>query len=270
MVSQDSLMFVPGVALSKPYRMGYSVPNPLEWNGMRADIQFVPGNVPADEAEGKVFVVIDALRATTTVIEALSNGCTEVIPVVSVDDAFDLAKKSPGKATLIGGERGGVKVDGFDLGNSPREYTRDVVWGKRVVLTTTDGTKAFHWVAASEHVLVGAFTNAHAVVQRCIALGADPVMVPACKRGKFSLEDAVCGGMMIDLLEKRGVDLTDGARAASILYRSFDGDLLEMARISEHGRTLIRLGFEEDLSFCVQTNISLLVPVFRNGSVRLE
>lgn len=250
--------------------MGYIVPNPLDGDDMRADIRFVHGNVPAEEAEGKVFVVIDALRATITIIEALSNGCTQVIPVVTVDEAFDLAKKFPRKDTLIGGDRGGVKVDGFDLGNSPREYTRDVVWGKKVILTTTDGTRAFHWVTASEHILVGAFANAYAVVQRCIALGADPVMVPAGKRGKFSLEDAVCGGMMIDLLEKRGVELTDGARAASILYKAFRDDLLEMARISEHGRTLTRLGFEEDLSFCVRTNVSSLVPVFRDGCITVD
>jgi len=237
---------------------------------MRADIQFIPRDVPVKKAEEKVFVVIDVLRATTTIVEALSNGCTEVIPAVTVNEAFDLAKKLPREDTLIGGERGGLKVDGFDLGNSPREYTRDVVSGKRVILTTTDGTKALHWVAACEHVLVSAFTNAHAVVQRCMALGADPVMVPAGKRGKFSLEDVVCGGMMIDLLEKRGTDLTDAARAAGILYRAFAGDLLEMARISEHGRTLIRLGFEEDLGFCVQTNISLLVPVFSKGSITLD
>jgi 2-phosphosulfolactate phosphatase len=249
--------------------MGYSVPNPLE-DGMRADIHLIPGNVPAKEVEGKVFVVIDALRATTTIVEALSNGCAEVIPVVTVEEAFHLATKSRREDTLIGGERGGVKVEGFDLGNSPREYTRGVVSGKRIILTTTDGTKAFHWVAASEHVLVGAFTNVHAVVQRCMALEADPVMVPAGKKGKFSLEDTVCAGMMIDLLRKRGIDVTDAARAASIVYKAFDGHLVEMARISEHGRTLIRLGFEEDLGFCVQTNVSSLVPVFRDGSITLH
>ena len=237
---------------------------------MRADVQFLPRKVSAKRAGGKVFVVIDALRATTTIIEALSNGCAEVIPVVTVDEAFDLAKKSSREDTLIGGERGGFKVDGFDLGNSPREYRREIVLGKKVILTTTDGTKAFHWVGACEHVLVGAFTNARAVVQRCIALGADPVMVPAGKKGKFSLEDTVCGGMMIDLLEKMGVGLTDAARAAGTLYKAFHNDLLEMARISEHGQNLIQRGFEEDLGFCVQTNVSSLVPVFREGSVSLD
>ncbi|MCK5552949.1 MAG: 2-phosphosulfolactate phosphatase, partial [Deltaproteobacteria bacterium] len=199
---------------------------------MLADVQFLPRKMPAKRTGGKVFVVIDALRATTTIIEALSNGCTEVIPVVTVDEAVDLAKKSSREDTLIGGERGGFKVDGFDLGNSPREYRREAVSGKKVILTTTDGTKAFHWIATREHVLVGAFTNAHAVVQRCMALEADPVMIPAGKRGRFSLEDVVCGGMMIDLLAKRGVELTDAARAAGILYNAFDDDLLEMARIS--------------------------------------
>ncbi len=250
--------------------MGYIVFILLQGKDMRADIQCIPLNVPAKKAEGKVFVVIDVLRATTTIIEALSNGCTEVIPVATVDEALKQAKKSAQEETLIGGERGGLKVDGFDLGNSPREYTRDVVSGKRVILTTTDGTKAFQRVAGCEFVLVGGFTNAHAVVQRCIAFKADLVIVPAGLRGVFSLEDVVCGGMMIDLLEKKGVALTDGARAACILYKAFNRDLLEMARTSEHGRELIQLGFEEDLAFCLQTSVSSSVPVFRKGSITLD
>jgi 2-phosphosulfolactate phosphatase len=137
-------------------------------------------------------------------------------------------------------------------------------------LTTTNGTKALRSVAACENVLVAGFTNAHAVVQRCLALKADPVMVPAGGKGKFSLEDVVCGGMMMDLLEREGVALTDAARAACILYRTFAHDLLEMARNSEHGRELIRVGLEDDLALCVQTNVSSSVPVFRDGSIRVD
>jgi 2-phosphosulfolactate phosphatase len=234
--------------------MGYIVGNPLEGEGMRADIELIPRDVPNRKGEGKVFVVIDVLRATTTIIEALSNGCTDVT----------------GEETLIGGERGGLKVDGFDLGNAPREYSRDVVSGKRVILTTTNGTRALQSVAGCELVFVAGFTNAHAVVQRCIALKADPVIIPAGREGKFSLEDVVCGGMMMDLLKREGVVLTDGARASCILYKAFAHDLLEMARNSEHGRELIRLGLEEDLAFCVQTNVSVLVPVFREGSLTVD
>lgn len=250
--------------------MGYVVFIPLEGEDMRADIQFIPRNVAANKAEGKLFVVIDVLRTTTTIIEAISNGCTEMIPVGTVEEAFDLAKRFPRTDTLIGGERDGLKVDGFNLGNSPREYSRDIVAGKRVILTTTNGTKALQWVAGCEKVLVGGFTNAHAVVQRCRAFKADPVIVPAGLRGNFSLEDVVCGGMMITLLEKNGIGLTDGARAARMLYKAFSHDLQEMARISEHGRELIQLGLEEDLAFCVQTNISSSVPVFRKGSITLD
>lgn len=237
---------------------------------MRADIQFIPLDVQAKKAEGKVFVVIDVLRAMTTIIEALSNGCTEVIPVVTVDEAFDLAKRLSRKDTLIGGEWGGLKVKGFDLGNSPREYTQDLVSGKRVILTTTNGTKALQSVAGCEHILVAGFTNVQAVVQRCIALKADPVVVTAGRKGRFSLEDVVCGGMMMDLLGKESVALTDGARASRILYKAFDHDLLEMARTCDHGRELIRLGLGEDLAFCVQTNVSSSVPVFKKGSITLD
>jgi 2-phosphosulfolactate phosphatase len=229
----------------------------------------MPQDIPDRKGEGKVFVVIDVLRATTTIIEALSNGCTDLIPVVTVDEAFDLAKRFPKEGTLIGGERGGLKVKGFDLGNSPREYTRDVVFGKRVILTTTNGTKALRSVANCENVLVAGFTNARAVVQRCLALKADPVMIPAGGKGKFSLEDVVCGGMMMDLLERAGVTLTDAAQASCILYKAFADDLLEMAKNSEHGRELIRVRLEEDLAFCVQTDVSSSVPVFRDGSIRL-
>ncbi len=237
---------------------------------MRADIQLLPRRVQAMKAEGKVFVVIDVLRAATTIIEALSNGCTDVIPVVTVDEAFDLAKRLPGNDILIGGERGGLKVDGFDVGNSPREYTRDLVSGKRVILTTTNGTKALQSVARYEHILVAGFTNVQAVVQRCMVLKADPVMVPAGKKGGFSLEDVVCGGMMLDLLGKEGVALTDSAGASRILYKAFEGDLLGMVRSCEHGRELIRLGFEEDLAFCVQTNVSSSAPVFKKGFITLD
>lgn len=236
---------------------------------MRADIELMPQNVPIRKDEGKIFVVIDVLRATTTIIEALSNGCTEVIPVVTVDEAFGLAKRFPREEALIGGERGGLKVKGFDLGNSPREYTRDVVFGKRVILTTTNGTKALRSVAICENVLVAGFTNFRAVVQRCLALKADPVMIPSGGKGKFSLEDVVCGGMMMDLLEREGVTLTDAAQASCILYKAFADDLLEMAKNSEHGRELIRVRLEEDLAFCVQTDVSSSVPVFRDGSIRL-
>ena len=237
---------------------------------MRADIELMPQDIPDRKGEGKVFVVIDVLRATTTIIEALSNGCTDVIPVVTVDEAFNLAKRFPKEGTLIGGERGGLKVKGFDLGNSPREYTRDVVSGKRVILTTTNGTKALRSVRACENVLIAGFTNAHAAVQRCLALKADPVMVPAGGKGKFSLEDVVCGGMMMDLLEREGVALTDAARAACILYRTFANDLLAMATNSEHGKELIRVGLEEDITLCVQTNVASSVPVFRDGSIRVD
>jgi 2-phosphosulfolactate phosphatase len=156
------------------------------------------------------------------------------------------------------------------LGNSPREYTRDVVSGKRVILTTTNGTKALRSVAACENVLIAGFTNADAVVQRCFALKADPVMIPAGGEGKFSLEDVVCGGMMMDLLEREGVALKDAARAACILYQAFANDLLAMATNSEHGRELIRVGLEADLALCVQTNVSSSVPVFKDGSIRVD
>ncbi len=237
---------------------------------MKIEIQLIP-SPPGDQTlSKKVVVVMDVLRATSVMVHALSQGALEIVPVATVEEAFQKAGTFPEGTTLLGGERNSRKIEGFDLGNSPREYISEKVSGKRLILTTTNGTRAFHFVSSGEKVLVGSFLNIGAVARRCLDLDKDLLLFPSGDGGNFSLEDTVCGGMLIDQIasEREGVELTDASRAARLLYQRFKGNLLEALYLSCHGKDLVAKGFEADLSFCVQPDIIGIVPMFQNGLIR--
>jgi 2-phosphosulfolactate phosphatase len=240
---------------------------------MHIDIQFVPSPPTLGILSNKTIVVIDVLRATSVIVHALSQGAAEIIPVTTVEEASHLVKTFPKGSTLLGGERESQRIQGFDFGNSPKEYTAERVKGKRVILTTTNGTKAFHSVAGAEDVLVGSFLNIRATVQRCLDLGRDILFFPSGDEGRFSLEDVVCGGMLIDLIAKKSdthIDLTDASSSACIVYQRFEGSLVGALHLSNHGKDLMALGLGEDLFYCAQTDITDLVPTFRDGVIRVS
>jgi len=238
---------------------------------MHIDIQFLPFSPDPSTLSRRTIVVIDILRATSVIIQALSQGAMEVIPVATVEEAFQVAKNFPQGTTLLGGERGSKKIKGFDLGNSPREYVREKVEGKRVILTTTNGTKAFHSVSSGREVIAGSFFNIGATAKWCLDLNRDILLFPSGDGGSFSLEDTVCGGMLIDQFIKIGgksVALTDAAQSAHILYQRFENNLIEAFHVSCHGKDLVAKGFEDDLAYCAQIDITDIVPTFRDGVIR--
>ena len=238
---------------------------------MQIDIQLIPVEPAVESLSNSVVVVIDVLRATSVMVMAISQGAQELLPVRTVEEAFELARGFPPGTTLLGGERGGKQIEGFDLGNSPREYQGEKIRGKRLIMTTTNGTKAFHSVASAREVIAGSFFNAGAIAARCLRLGYDLFIFPSGNYGKFSLEDTVCGGMIIDLLLKKGggpIHLSDAALCAHILYQKFGNSLSEALHLSSHGKYLISIGLEEDLPYCARADITDLVPVFRDGVIR--
>lgn len=238
---------------------------------MHIDIQLIPFPPKSDFLLKRVVVVIDVLRATSVIVHAMSQGTIEVIPVATVEEAFQRARTFPQSTTLLGGERGSRKIEGFDMGNSPREYIAEKVKGKRLILTTTNGTKAFHNVSSGEEIMVASFFNIGATAQRCLELDKDLLLYPSGDEGNFSLEDTVCGGMLIDLLIKKGkkaITLTDAAQSAHILYQRFKDNLVEVFRLFNHGKDLIDLGLENDLLYCAQIDITHIVPMFPEGVIR--
>jgi 2-phosphosulfolactate phosphatase len=238
---------------------------------MQIDIQFLPSSPNPHLLSDRVVVVIDVLRATSVMVQALSEGASEIIPLATVEEAFRMAKAFPRGFVMLGGERENKEIPGFDLGNSPREYVAERVKGKKIILTTTNGTRAFHAVSSGKEILAGSFFNIGVIAQRCVELDRDVFVFPSGDKGNFSLEDTLCGGMLIDLIlkkEKKQIFLTDASYCAQILYQRFKDNLLEVFHLSHHGKELIRRGFEDDLAYCAQVDITPLVPVFREGVIR--
>jgi 2-phosphosulfolactate phosphatase len=223
-------------------------------------------------ASGRAVAVIDVIRATTTITVALHHGCVGVIPVLTLKEARGLALRLGGGG-LLAGERGAVKVPGFDLGNSPVEYGRDNVEGKTIVLTTTNGTRAFQAVEGARVIVATAFLNGSAAARWLMRAGLDVLIVCAGQRGRFCLEDAVGGGMLIDRLltiSDRSLELSDAARAAHQLFVVHQNDLLGMLQCCEWGKHLIQKGFGSDLEICSGVDTTEVVPVMQEGRLVAE
>ncbi len=223
-------------------------------------------------ASGRAAVVIDVIRASTTIVTALHHGCAAIVPVRTVKDAKAVAL-SLGDGVLLGGERGAARAVGFDLGNSPAEYGREIVQGKILVLTTTNGTRALQAIDGARAIIVAAFSNVSAVARWLRRAGLDVLIVAAGLHGHFSLEDAVGGGMLVDRLlgvSDSGVTLSDAARAAHLLYEGHRIDLLGMLRASEWGIGIVKKGFGADLEICARVDVTDVVPVMREGRLVAE
>src|SRR5262245_46561711 len=176
-------------------------------------VHLLPQLVPEGRLAGAVAVVLDVLRATTTIVHALAAGCVAVRPCAEVEEARDLAGSMRAGRVLLGGERGGVPLPGFDLGNSPGEYTAKVCRGRTLVLTTTNGTRALVRAAEADRCLVAGFVNFSAVCEQ-LRQDARPVhIVCAGIVGEVSLEDTLLAGAFVEYLCEVGdVRLNDGAR----------------------------------------------------------
>ncbi len=215
-------------------------------------------------------VVIDVVRASSTIATALDRGCARVIPVHTVEEAIAATEGLPREATLVGGERKGLKVPGFDLGNSPREYTKRAVAGKTLVFTTTNGTWAMRAAQGGQEVIVGAIVNAGAVVRRLKARHEDVLLVPVGRQGAPVLDDVVCAGMYVDrLASAAGAEVTGGARLAQMVYLAYRGRLLDALRESRSGRALNRVGLGDDLLYCARASVLRTVPRLEGDEIRL-
>lgn len=239
---------------------------------MKVDLYTTAQEISDNGLATRTVVVIDALRASTTLVTALANGCREVIPVDTVERAMSTRKRIGPQGVLLCGERGGRKIQGFDLGNSPREYLPDIVSGKTLVFTSTNGSRAMVFVRGCHLGLIGAFINAGATARRILSDGADVAVVCSGRENLFSIEDTACGGLILSrLLDlKPDATLNDAARTALVLYRHHARDLLGLLQTSDHGRHLVEIGFGEDLPICARVDPTDVVPVIRDSKVVKE
>ncbi|HEX9484109.1 MAG TPA: 2-phosphosulfolactate phosphatase [Gemmatimonadaceae bacterium] len=239
---------------------------------MRIDVVFGLQQLTPQDTQGRVVAVIDVLRASTTIAVALTNGARAIIPTESPDDAVTRSKHLERGAYRLAGERRMLKMEGFDLGNSPLEHTREAVEGKTVILTTTNGTRALLAVQGARDVVVASYVNLTAVsamLRSALRGGADISLVCAGQDRQFALEDAACAGRYVHLVSRRlaTLELNDAALAATLIDRKYGDNLMRLFNTAAHGRALAAAGFADDLTTCAAVNSFPVVPIYQDRQI---
>ncbi len=248
---------------------------------MNVDVCFSPKALTEDAVKGKIVVVIDVLRACSTIVTALAHGAREVFPVADRGEAGRVAAQLDPETSLLGGEQGGQRIEGYGAGNSPLEYKPPLVAGKIVVLTTSNGTRAFSNLNGAAETVAGCFLNLSRVVdylneidERSITAGEDQHVLILCAGhdGCAALEDVLCAGMILHHLWAGRVPsgLADGARIALTQYRSVHSRLARSLFNCAHTQRLIALGFGDDVTYCARIDALPLLPRYVDNLLILD
>lgn len=218
---------------------------------------------------GKTAVVIDVLRATSVITTALAMGAHSVIPAGTIEEAMEIYRAG-NEDSLLCGERDAMKIEGFQLGNSPLEYTSEIVAGKRIILCTSNGTKAIRACKSAEKMIILSFLNMGAVVDLLAKERNEIVLVCSGTNGKFSLDDALCAGVLINRLSLKS-DLTscDLSKALSLVASTSPNDLMQALKGCFHLDYLLKRGFAEDVEFCLRMDVFPSTPLLFDNSIKI-
>jgi 2-phosphosulfolactate phosphatase len=236
---------------------------------MRIDLFPTPAEAAESRLRDRVAAVVDVLRASTTVTTAWSRGADRIIPFGSIEEAKDLFETLPRGSALLCGERNGMKIDGFDLGNSPAEFTEEVVGGKTLLFASSNGTRLMARADGARRKIVASFVNLAAAAEHLSAGGVDVAIVCAGDLGQFNLEDFVCGGALVaEIAARTSVEVSDAARAARMLWdAAYRLRIRELFDDASHGRDLAEIGFGADLDLCAARDAIPVVPVVTDGRI---
>jgi 2-phosphosulfolactate phosphatase len=219
--------------------------------------------IPSYKIEGRLVVVIDIFRATSSICYGIENGATEIIPVASVEEC----KSYEGKGYLLAAERNGEVVNGFDFGNSPFSYTKEKVEQKKVVLTTTNGTHAIQQAKAANKIIIGSFLNLDSLCEWLAIQNQDVLLLCSGWKNKFNLEDTLFAGAVVHKLKDDFNHYCDAAIAAEDMYLLAKNNLREYLYKSSHSQRLKELNIEDDIQFCLKQNICKTIPVLEEGKL---
>jgi 2-phosphosulfolactate phosphatase len=239
---------------------------------MRIDVFFTPAQLAPHQAQGRVVAILDILRASTSIAAALHHGARNVVPLASAEEVITRARQFDRKEVLLAGEQRMHAIEGFDLGNSPAEFTPAAVEGKTVLLTTTNGTQAILAVQNARDVIVASYVNFTAVLTMMRAAlrgGADVALVCAGRERQFSLEDAACAGRLARTLARvdGSVEMNDAAHAAVLIEKRYGERIDRVFADSEHGRALSEAGFAADLELCASLDAHPVIPVYHDRQI---
>lgn len=247
---------------------------------MKLFVYHTPELTPTDSVPDCA-IAVDVLRATTTMATALDAGAEAVQVFSDIDKLMQVSAEWPPEKRLRAGERGGAKVEGCDLGNSPLDCTPAVVQGRRLFISTTNGTRALQRIQEAKVVLTAALVNRQAVIKYLITHQPETVwIVGSGWQGSYSLEDTLCAGAIAQslLTELTWSALTsdpisevnDEVHAAIALYRQWQEKLLDLMEQASHGKRLIGLNCYEDLKYCAQLDILNVLPIQREPGVLVK
>ncbi len=251
---------------------------PLEANNqqpVKIEVILTPAEIallPARDLSATACVVFDVLRATSTILTALNNGASRVWPVATIEEARAL-RETRLSGALLGGERHGERIEGFDLGNSPREYTAEAVKGRDIIMTTTNGTVALRACAASSEVHVGSLLNLEALAARLLRTNTPEtslLLVCAGSGERYSLEDALAAGALLSRLTAgfpSDEDTGDAGRTVRVLYERYRDDLPATLRTTDNGRRLLDLGLEADVDWCARASAFNELAMMIDGAI---
>lgn len=229
------------------------------------EVCYTPGEYEYFKGSYEIVVVIDVLRATSAICAAFDNGIASIIPVPTVEEAWEYKKKG----FLAGAERKGQIVEGFDFGNSPFSYMNPDFKGKDVVLTTTNGTKSLDVAKDAEIVVVGSFLNLDYLSKWLEKQDKNILCLCSGWQDKFNLEDTICAGAIADYLITTGnfKSVEDSSIAAKYLYQSAKDNYFGYLKSSSHRRRLKNLNLNEDIKYCLTPNQTNVIPILKNGKL---
>jgi 2-phosphosulfolactate phosphatase len=235
---------------------------------MKVSCIYVYKDIKTTDLIGKTTMMVDALRASATIITAISNGCDRIVPTSEANEAAAIKRISEGNVLLCG-EIEAKKVGGFDLGNSPLEYTEEIVQDKIIIYSTSNGSPAVKSLAEAENVLIATFINAQASAKYAYDLGDEIILMGAGTNSKVSIDDVMAMGCIIDRMLKidETVELDDSSRIALKLYKDAVPDILAALEGSTHFEYLKELKLYDDLEYCTREDLFDIVPVYQEGVI---
>ena len=223
-----------------------------------------PALLHLHDVKGSIVVIIDVLRATSTICTALYNGATRVIPVSSVPDCIRIGAEL---GAITAGERDGRVAEGLEHGNSPFEYSREFIQDKTLVLTTTNGTKLLHMAKDVEQIITGSFPNLSAVCDYLVAQKRSVILGCAAWKDKVNLEDTLFAGAVISRIREHFSINDDAALAAEMMYNSSQDNILGVMSNASHYKRLAKYGLQKDMEYCLTPDGANVLPIYKNGEL---
>lgn len=216
------------------------------------------------DVKNSIVVIIDVLRATSTICTVLYNGASRVIPVASVAECIEIGNQLN---AITAGERDGRIAEGLEHGNSPFEYPREFIENRTLVLTTTNGTKLLHMAKDAIEIITGSFPNISAVCAYLVAQKKPVILGCAAWKDRVNMEDTLFAGAVVSRIREHFSVDCDSALAAEALYQTSAGNIHEVMKQASHYKRLAKYGLEKDIRYCLTPDGANVLPIYRNGEL---